>query len=48
MFGRHPQLPIDAEFGVRISDIVAVSTENYIQKLQRRTQMGFQQGLGSH
>ena len=32
MFGRHPQLPIDIEFGERTPDIVAVSTENYIQK----------------
>ena len=36
MFGRHPQLPIDIEFGVRTPDIVAVSTENYVQKLQKR------------
>ena len=34
MFGRHPQLPIDIEFGVRTPDIVAVSTE--------KTQMGIQ------
>ena len=33
LFGRHLQLPIDTEFGVRTPDLVAVSTENYVQKL---------------
>ena len=41
MFGRHRKLPIDLEFRVKTPDIVAVSTENYIQKLQKKTQMGF-------
>ena len=38
MFGRHLQLPIEIEFGVRTPDIVAVSTENYVQKLWKRLQ----------
>ena len=45
MFGRHPQLPIDIEFGVRTPDIVAVFTENYIQKLQIRLKWAFKEAL---
>ena len=41
LFGRHPQLPIDIEFGVRTPDLVAVSTENYVQKLQKRLKWAF-------
>ena len=36
MFGRHPTLPIDIQFGVRTLDIVASTSHGYIQKLQRR------------
>ena len=36
MFGRHPMLPIDEQFGVRTPDIVASTSHGYIQKLQRR------------
>ena len=45
MFGRHPQLPIDIEFGVRTPDIVAVPTENYVQKLQKRLKWAFKKAL---
>ena len=45
MFGRHLQLPIDIEFGVITPDIVAVSTENYIQKLQKRLKSTFNKTL---
>ena len=36
MFGREPNLPIDIEFGVRTPDLVATSTKNYVEKLQKR------------
>ena len=36
MFGRHPMLPIDVQFGVRTPDIAASTSHGYIQKLQRR------------
>ena len=45
MFGRYPQLPIDIEFVVRTPDIVAVSTENYVQKLQKRLKWAFNKAL---
>ena len=45
MFGRQPQLPIDIEFGVRTPDIVAVSTENHVQKLQKRLKWAFNKAL---
>ena len=36
MFGRHPILPIDVQFGVRTPDIIASTSLGYIQKLHRR------------
>ena len=36
MFGREPNLPIDIELGVRTPDLVATSTKNYVEKLQKR------------
>ena len=36
MFGREPDLPIGIEFGVRTPDLVATSTRNYMEKLQKR------------
>ena len=45
MFGRPPQLPIDIEFGVRAPNIVAVSTENYIEKLQKRLKWAINKAL---
>ena len=35
-FEREPNLPIDIEFGVRTPDLVATSTRNYVEKLQKR------------
>ena len=36
IFGRHPMLPIDEQFGVRTPDTIASTSHGYIQKLQRR------------
>ena len=36
MFGRHPMLPIDVQFGVRTPDMVASTSHGYIQKLHKR------------
>ena len=41
MFGREPNLPIDIEFGVKIPDLVATSTRNYVEKLWRRLAWAF-------
>ena len=41
MFGREPNLPIDLEFGVRTSDLVPTSTDNYVRKLQKRLAWAF-------
>ena len=35
MFGRHPMLSIDVQFGVRTSGMVASTSHSYIQKLQK-------------
>ena len=45
MFGRHLQLPINIESGVITPDIVAVSTENYIQKFQKILKGAFNKAL---
>ena len=36
MYGCHPNLPTDIEFGVQTPDISGTSTHKYIQKLQTR------------
>ena len=36
MFGRELNLPINIKFGVRTPDLVATSTKNYVEKLQKR------------
>ena len=41
MFGRHPMLPIDVQFGVRTPDIIASTSHGYIQKLQRRLEWAY-------
>ena len=41
MFGREPNLPIDIEFGVRTSDLIATSTQNYVEKLEKRLAWAF-------
>ena len=43
MFGREPNLPIDIEFGVITPDLVATSTRNYVEKITKKTGMGFQE-----
>ena len=41
MFGRHPMVPIDIQFGVRTPDSVASTSHGYIQKLWRRLYWGY-------
>ena len=41
MFGREPNLPIDIEFGVRTPDLNATSTQNYVEKLEKRLAWAF-------
>ena len=38
MFGRHPMIPVDVQLGARTPapDIIASTSHDYIQKLQRR------------
>lgn len=36
MFGREPNLQINIEFGVRTPDLIATSTQNYVEKLEKR------------
>ena len=44
MFGHHPNLPIDIEFGVWTLDILGTSTHKYIQKLQNRLKWAYRKG----
>ena len=41
MYGRHPLLPIDIEYGVRTGDLVASTTHSYVQKLQKRLEWAY-------
>ena len=41
MYGHHPQLPIDIEFGVTQTDISGLSHENYAQKLRARLKWSY-------
>ena len=41
MFGREPNLLIDIEFGVRTPDLIATSTKDYVEKLQKRLAWAF-------
>ena len=36
IFGRHPMLPIDVQFGVKTPDMVASISHGYIQRIQKR------------
>ena len=38
MFGRHPRLPIDIEYGVTLLNLTGQNTENYVKKLKTRLQ----------
>ena len=40
IFGREQNLPIDIEFGVRTPDLIAASTQNYVEQLDRRDWLG--------
>ena len=42
VYGRHPLLPIDMEFGVMTPDLNEVVTSKYIKELQRRLQYAFE------
>ena len=42
MYGRHPLLPIDIEFGVFTPDISEVATHKYVQKLKHRLECVYQ------
>ena len=41
MYGRHPMLPIDIQFGVQTPDIIASASHNYLQKLQKRLEWAY-------
>ena len=41
MFGKEPNLPIDIEFGVRTPDLIATTTQNYVEKLEKRLAWAF-------
>ena len=41
MYGIKPMLPIDVQFGVRTPDIVAFTSNSYIQKLQKRLEWAY-------
>ena len=36
MFGKHPMLPIDIQFGIKTPHIVASTSHGHIQQVQRR------------
>ena len=42
MYGHHPLLPIDIEFGVFTPDISEVATHKYVQKLKHRLEYAYQ------
>ena len=41
MCGRQPMLPLDVEFGVRTPDTVASTSQEYIQKCQKRLEWAY-------
>ena len=41
MFGREPNLPIDIEFCVITPGLIATSTQNYVEKLEKRLAWAF-------
>ena len=41
MYGRHPMLAIGVQFGLRMPDIVASTSHNYIQELQKRLKWAY-------
>ena len=46
MFGRHPRLPIDIEYGVTLPNLTEKNTENYVKKtLKARLQWAYEKAL---
>ena len=41
MYGHHPQLPIDIEFGVTQIDISRPTHENYVKKIKARLKWAY-------
>ena len=41
IYGQHPLLPIDIEFGVFTPDISEVATHKFVQKLKHRLEFAF-------
>ena len=41
LYGRHPLLPIDIEFGVMTPDLSETVTLKYVKELQRRLEYAF-------
>ena len=41
MYGRHPLLPIDIEFGVFTSDVHEMTTHKYVQKLKNHLEYAY-------
>ena len=41
LYGRHPLLPIDIEFGVMTPDLSETVTLKYVEELQRRLEYAF-------
>ena len=42
LYGWHPLLPIDVEFGVMTPDLSEVVTSKYVKELQRRLEYAFE------
>ena len=45
MFGRHPKLPIDIEYGVTLLNLTENNLENYVKKLKTRLQWAYEKAL---
>ena len=46
LYGRHPLLPIDIEFGVMTQDLSKTVTLKYVKELQRRLEYAFRKADG--
>ena len=42
LYGRHPLLPIDIQFGVVVPELSEVITYKYVQELKRKLENAFQ------
>ena len=42
LYGRHPLLPIDIEFGVFVPELLEAITYKYVQELKKRLENAFQ------